>query len=98
VAQYARAIEARDLGGIKSLYPPISDAQERGFRDFFNNVRTLKATLVLGALTVDGNSATAPITGAYDYLDRSGKLQHQALAFRATFRRDGSTWRIASVR
>jgi ketosteroid isomerase-like protein len=98
VAQYARAIEARDLGGIKALYPLISDAQERGFRDFFENVRTLKTTLVLGALGVDGNSATAPITGAYDYTDRSGKTQHQSLAFRATFRRDGTRWRIASVR
>jgi serine/threonine-protein kinase len=98
VAQYARAIEARDLGGIKALYPLMSDAQERGFRDFFENVRTLNVTLSLGTLGVDGNSATAPITGAYDYTDRSGKVQHQTLAFRAAFRREGTRWRIASVR
>jgi serine/threonine-protein kinase len=98
LAQYARAIEARDLGDIKALYPQITDTQERGFRDFFENVRTLKATFTLGTLGVDGNSATAPITGAYDYTDRSGKVQHQALAFRAVFRRDGTRWQIASVR
>jgi serine/threonine-protein kinase len=98
VAEYARAIEARDLPAIRALYPSITDQQQRGFRSFFNVVKSLRATLAPGSTTVDGATASARITGTYDYTNAAGKAERQAVSFNATFRRDGGRWRIASVR
>jgi serine/threonine-protein kinase len=98
LGEYARAIESRDLAAIRTVYPGISEEQQRGFRSFFATVRGLKATFSVGTVSVDGNTASAPVSGSYDYTDATGKLLHQTLGFRATFRRDGTRWRISSTR
>ncbi len=98
VAEYARAIEARDLTAIKAVYPSISAEQQNGFQRFFATVRSLRARLSVGTPTVNAASATAQVSGMYDYTDAAGKEQQQRVAFRATFRRDGDRWTIVSVR
>ena len=98
VAEYARAIEARDLAAIRSVYPTISEQQQRGFQQFFQSVRSITARLTASPPQGDGNTATARVSGAYDYVDAAGKPQRQAVSFTATFRRDGTRWRIVSTR
>jgi hypothetical protein len=98
VLDYARAIESRDLARIKALYPDITAAQQRGFQQFFERVRGLRAALTLSTPAVDGNTATAQVNGAYDYTDAAGKPQRQPVTFRAVFRNNGTRWLIASVR
>ena len=97
VAEYARAIEARDLAAIKAVYPTITDDQQRGFQRFFQSVRSINARLTASAPQGDGNTATARVSGAYDYVDSNGRAQREAVNSTATFRRDGSRWRIVST-
>lgn len=97
VAEYARAIEARDLAAIRAVYPTITEAQQRGFQQFFQSVRSITARLTASAPQGDGNTATARVTGTYDYVDSNGRAQREAVSFAATFRRDGTRWRIVST-
>jgi hypothetical protein len=98
VTAYARAIQARDVAAIRGLYPSITDEQQRGFERFFAAVKSLKASLSAGTPEVNGPNASARIAGTYEYVDATGQAQRQPVAFQATFRRDGTNWRIASVR
>jgi len=50
------------------------------------------------ATDVNGASAEAHLTGAYDYVSSDGKNQRQPLAIQASFRRDGGAWKLMSVR
>jgi serine/threonine-protein kinase len=98
VATYARAIESRDVAEVKRAYPGATAQQLKGFEEFFGAVRSLRATLSVTSLDVNGTSAEAHLTGAYDYVTSDGKNQRQPLAIQASFRRDGSAWKLMSVR
>ena len=98
VATYARAIESRDVAEVKRAYPGATAQQLKGFEEFFGAVRSLRATLSVTSLDVSGTSAEAHLTGAYDYVTSDGKNQRQPLAIQASFRRDGSAWKLMSVR
>lgn len=97
VAEYARAIDARDLAAIRAVYPTITEDQQRGFQRFFQSVRSVNARLTASSPQGDGNTATARVSGAYDYVDSNGRTQREAVSFTATFRRDGARWRIVST-
>jgi len=98
VAAYARAIESRDVAEVKRAYPGATAQQLKGFEEFFGAVRSLRATLAVTNLDVNGASAEAHLTGAYDYVTSDGKNQRQPLAIQASFRRDGGAWKLMSVR
>jgi serine/threonine-protein kinase len=98
VADYARAIESRDMAAVRRANGGLSDAQQRGFAEFFDAVRGLRVTFALSALDVSGATAEGRLTGAYDYTATSGKAEHQPVSFRATFAREGGSWRITAVR
>lgn len=95
---YARAIESRDIAGVRRAYPGLTDAQERGFRQFFEAARNLHVTFAARDVDVTGPVADARLTGAYDYTTTDGQHQHQPVDFAAIFRREGGGWRLTSVR
>ncbi|MEO7455890.1 MAG: protein kinase [Gemmatimonadaceae bacterium] len=98
VAQYARAIESRDVSALRRLYPGMTSAQASSFDDFFRSVSSLRASLAMSNLQVDGSSATAVVSGAYDFSTSNGRSEHQPLTLQVQLRRDGSTWRFVSIR
>jgi hypothetical protein len=98
VAQYEKAIESRDVGELKRLYPGMSASQAISFEDFFRSVRSIRATFSVSSLQVDGTSADAKLTGAYDYVTSNGRSEHQPLTLQAVLRKDGSGWRFASIK
>jgi serine/threonine-protein kinase len=98
VAAYARAIEARDIAALRRLYPDMTQAQQQGFQDFFAYTRSLKASLAVSSLQVDGGSAEARLTGVYDFVTTAGRAQSQQVSFQATLRRENVGWRFVSIR
>jgi hypothetical protein len=97
VANYARAIESRDLSAVRRAYPGITSAQSKGWEQFFPTLRSLRVTISINDLEVNGSSADAKLVGAYDYVTSSGKNEHQPVAFQASFRRDATGWSLISV-
>jgi serine/threonine-protein kinase len=98
VAAYARAIESRDIGAVRRAYPGISSDQARGFEQFFQSARNINVTFRVSGLDVNGNSADARLSGTYQYTGSDGKAERQPVSFSASFRSDGGSWRLTSVR
>ena len=97
IASYARALETLDLNELRHVYPAMSAQQRNAFGDFFRSIRTLKATLSVAGLQVDGGSAEAQVTGSFDYVTTSGSTEQRNVRFVATLRRDRGAWALAAV-
>ena len=99
VTDYAGAIESGDVGNIRRIYPGMTAGQERGWQQFFQVAREVKAQFDLNQLVTTGATANARITGSYAYLNSStGRTEHQPVSFQATLRKTESGWRISEVR
>jgi serine/threonine protein kinase len=99
IADYAGAIEAKSLPGLQRVYPGMTGLQARGWEQFFQLVRDVKAQLSVAKLDVAGGTADAQITGLYTYLNTStGRAERQPVSFRASFRNEGGKWRILEVK
>ena len=98
VASYARAVESRDVGALRRAYPGITPEQVKGYEDLFGSVRTLRMSLTMSGLEINGSNAESTLSGEYQYVTRSGKTQRQPITFRATFRRGAAGWELSSVR
>jgi eukaryotic-like serine/threonine-protein kinase len=95
---YARAIESRSMDELRRVYPAITSDQARAFADFFSSTRTLRATLAVKSLHVDGSNATASVAGVYEITTTNGRTQQQSVTFQTDLRRDGSAWKLTAVR
>ena len=98
VAAYARAIESRDVGAIRRVYPGLTSEQARGFEQFFQAARSLNVTFRATNIETSGNNADARLVGTYQYTASDGKAHSQPVSFSASLRYDGSSWRLTSVR
>ena len=99
VAEYAGAIESKSLADLQRVYPGMTPVQQRGWQQFFQLVRDVKARLSVGQLRVSGGTADAQITGTYTYLNTStGRAESQPVSFHASFSHEGGRWRISQVR
>ncbi len=98
IQAYARAIESRDVGAIKRVYPDLTANQERGFEQFFRSARSVNVTFRVTSVEGTGSTAVAHLAGAYDYVNAGGQSVHQPVGFAATLRNTGSGWRLVSVR
>jgi len=97
IAAYARALESLDVAQLRRAYPAISVDQRKAFDDFFRSIRTLKATLSVGNLQVDGANAEAQVTGSFDYVTSNGATERRPVSFVATLHRDRGSWIITAV-
>jgi serine/threonine-protein kinase len=98
VESYARAIESRDIGAIRRAYPGLTSDQQRGFEQFFQSARSINVTFKVANVEGSGSSADARLVGTYEYVNSEGRPEKQPVNFAASLRRDGSGWRLVSVR
>jgi serine/threonine protein kinase len=99
VAEYASAVESESLDGLRRVYPGMTGVQQRGWEQFFQLVRDVKARLSVARLDASGGTADAQITGTYTYLNTSsGRTESQPVSFHASFRQEAGRWRISQVR
>ena len=99
VEAYGNAVESQDLDNIRRLYPGITPAQQRGWQQFFQTVRDVKAQLTVANLDVSNGTAEAQVTGVYTYSNSSTRqTERQPVAFHMSLRRESTGWRITQVR
>jgi len=67
IQEYADAIERKDIGRIKALYPGMPAQQEAGLNDALPRMENLDVSLTVGRvlLTRDNTEATATVTGRW---------------------------------
>jgi serine/threonine protein kinase len=98
VQAYAHAIESRDIGAIRRVYPGLTSNQQQRFEQFFQAARSINVTFTVTNVELSGASADARLGGTYEYVTTAGKAERQAVSFAATLRHDGNAWRLVSVR
>jgi len=98
VEAYARAIESRDIGAIRRVYPGLTSGQQQGFEQFFQAARSINVTFRVASVEGSGGSADARLVGSYEYVTTEGKAERQPVSFSATLRHEGNGWRLVSVR
>jgi eukaryotic-like serine/threonine-protein kinase len=98
VDAYARAIESRDIVQLRLAYPALTASQQRAFADFFSGTRSLRASLQLSNLRVDGTDATAKLSGAYDFVTTDGRSDRQDVTLQVELRWSRGAWHLVAVR
>jgi serine/threonine protein kinase len=99
VAEYGKAIEAESLIDLLRVYPGMTGLQQRGWEQFFQLVRDVKADLSVARLDTSSGAADAQITGTYTYRNTStGRQESQPVSFHASLKNQGGQWRITQVR
>jgi serine/threonine protein kinase len=99
IGEYSTAVESQSLNDLRRVYPGMTMLQQRGWEQFFQVVREVKAQLSVGQLDVANDTASAQVTGTYTYRNTTtGRTEQQPVAFHATLKREGAQWRISQVR
>src|SRR6267154_557324 len=99
IADYATAIESRDIEQVRHAYPGLTTSQQGSWQTFFDRVRNLKATLTVANLNLTATTADAGVSGVYEYDNAStGRPERRPVTFRATLARDAGGWRITAIR
>jgi serine/threonine-protein kinase len=99
VEAFARAIESKDIGAIRRVYPGLTSDQQRRFEQFFDGARSINASFRIANLSASSPStAEAHLVGVYDFVTVGGKPGHEPVTFAVTLRQEGRTWRLTSMR
>lgn len=99
IAEYSNAVESQSLNDLRRVYPGMTGLQQRGWEQFFQVVRDVKAQLTITQLEVANDTATAQVNGTYTYMNTStGRSERQPVSFHASLRRERAQWRISQVR
>jgi uncharacterized protein YjdB len=93
---YSRAIQSRDIGAIRRVFPAMSAQQEEGFRTFFSNVEDLSVTLTVLDLEAAGTTARANVKLRYAF--RDGGQRDQTNDLTMTLAQGAQGWYITGVR
>jgi uncharacterized protein YjdB len=98
IAAYGRAMEGRDVDGLKRVYPGISRQKVTALQDFFQNARSIQTRIEPIQIDVSGDEANVVVRGSMTFqsINPSGQ-QTSPLNFHARLVRQGSTWVIASL-
>ena len=98
VADYARALESKDMSAVRRIYPGINSSQQRDLQAFFQVARNLNVTFRIEDLDSTPTSAEATLAGRYDYVNaNTSEDKHVPVSLTASFRRDGNAWRLVGV-
>jgi serine/threonine-protein kinase len=93
VAEYARAMETRDLALYRTLMPGLPAEDEKRLREAFKTYKPQRVSLTIDSLQLEGDRATVRTT-RQDVIDgRPTKAVSQAFHLA----RAGATWQIQSI-
>jgi eukaryotic-like serine/threonine-protein kinase len=93
VQSYAAALESQDVSRVKALYPTMPRQQEGDTRDALGAMENLQVRLAASRIIVEGDHATAQITG--QWLFKGGQLD---IRNTYEFERRSDGWKIVGIR
>jgi uncharacterized protein YjdB len=99
VDAYAGALNARDLGAVRRVYPSLSDDERQRWETFFRNTQDIDITLRANPPDVSGSAAAARVVGVYGYKNPyNNRACRQPVEFDMTFARDAGNWLIRGIK
>jgi serine/threonine protein kinase len=96
--EYGHAIEQRDIGAMRRVYPELTSSEQAVWERFFQGARRIKVDIQVRSIEVNGSSAQARLAGTYDYENNEGQPQPTLRVSSASLKHDGSAWHIVSIR
>lgn len=100
VSEYAAAIASESTDRIRKVYAALTASQEQNWKQFFDAVNRVHATLAIASLSVQGDTADAVLTGEYAYENgTTGRAERQpvTVSMRLTRAAD-DTWSVVRIR
>jgi serine/threonine-protein kinase len=99
IERYARALESKDLGQVRNVFPSISAAQVSQLEESFASMRDLVVILNVDRLEVNGDVAQATVSGTYQFYNTDSRRDRDvAVGFQMTLRRLPEGWLISETR
>lgn len=98
LAAYARAIGTRNVAEIKRIYTAMTKEQENNWKMFFQQSRSIDATLQFQEGNGDDSTAEATVVGVYKIVSLAADTQNIPVRFHAGFRSERGEWHIVSLR
>jgi hypothetical protein len=98
LARYRAAIESRDIGALKRLWPALAGRQEDALRNEFEHSRAIAVGLDAVDIRPTGGGATVTCRRNYAVTTGDGQtLRTATTMFMTLARRDGA-WSIETIR
>jgi hypothetical protein len=98
LARYRSALEARDIGALKRVWPALSGRQEDAIANEFQHARAIAASLDGVEIRTTGNGATVTCRRNYAVTTGDGQtLKTTTTMIMTLARRDGG-WNIETIR
>ncbi len=94
IAGYARALEAGDMNGARRMFPGMPEDQRQGLQAFWRAGGGMRTRWSIGSVSVDGDVATAHITGANVVTAPRERESEQAVNLHARLERQAGVWRL----
>jgi hypothetical protein len=98
LGQYVSALGARNLSGMRQVYPAMPAKVEEGFKNLFKIATDFSAAPKGDpAVTIRGADAEAQFGYALEYHSPSEGGRHVDFRWRAMLHRDAGGWRIQAL-
>jgi len=98
MTRYKNALEARDLGALKQIWPGLAGRQETAIRNEFDNARAIAVDLQGITPSVSNNTATVVCRRNYAVTTVDGRTLKTATRMTVTLTRRNGTWAIDNIR
>jgi hypothetical protein len=98
VERYTSALQERDIGALKAVWPTLSGQQESAIESDFNNARSITVQFVNPKIAVTGSTATVTGVRRYGMQTRDGQQLRTETTTTLILRQAGNGWHIESVR
>jgi serine/threonine-protein kinase len=96
---YARALESRQISEVRKIYPGIQPDQETQLAQALRSFEQLKVTFNIDAFDVRGQTATATLSGVYEFFSRENRRNERLpVNFVATLQNGADGWMIQQIR
>ncbi len=98
VQRLARAIESQSVDGLAQVHVNLTRKDRDSWADFFRSVQTLEVSLTADRIDVEGDSASASLSGRYEYRTNDGSQGQHSQKMRVTFEKRSTGWSLTSIK
>ena len=98
VQRLARAIESRSVDRLAQVHVNLTREDRDSWAEFFRSLETLEVSLTADRIDVQGDLASASLSGRYEYRTNDGSQGQHSPKMRVTFERRSTGWFLASIK
>jgi hypothetical protein len=98
LARYRTALEARDIGGLKSIWPALAGRQEEALVNEFQHARSISVGLDAVDIRPTATGATVSCQRTYVVMTDDGRTLRTVTTMVMTLARRDNNWAIQGIR